>query len=220
MKKSVVSVLFFAFLGSAYSSAHAADIIAPEDPLVVNADQALPSEPVAERWGGAYVGISIGQGYLNDVITSIGAKAEGKDIVYGGFAGYNLQWGPVVVGAEIGGEKADIVFNDGSTIASKYMFGARLRGGLANDYVFAYGSIGVQHGITNEVPGLGLVAPMNKDTALELGAGVDVAITRNIAMGLDYTYAKYKKFGNFAIAGGHVDVETQKILLRLSYKFN
>jgi opacity protein-like surface antigen len=216
MKKSIVSVLFFAFFGSA----HAADIVPSEDPLVLNADQAVPAEPIAERWAGAYVGLSVGQGYLNDVITSIGAKATGEDIIYGGFAGYNLQWGPVVIGAEIGGEKADIMFTDGSTIASEYMLGARLRGGLANDYVFAYGSIGFQHGITNEVPALGLVSPMNKDTALQFGAGVDVAITRNIAMGLDYTYTKYEKFGNFAIAGGNVDVETQKLLFRLSYKFN
>jgi opacity protein-like surface antigen len=216
MKKTIVPVLFFACFGSA----HAADIVPFEDPLVLNADQTVAAEPIAERWAGAYVGLSIGQGYLNDVITSIGAKAAGDDIIYGGFAGYNLQWGPVVIGAEIGGEKADIMFTDGSTIASKYMLGARLRGGLANDYVFAYGSIGFQHGITNEVPGLGLVSPMNKDTALQLGAGVDVAITRNVAMGLDYTYTKYEKFGNFPIAGGNVDVETQKLLLRLSYKFN
>jgi opacity protein-like surface antigen len=216
MKKFIVPVMFFGLFGSAY----AADIVPSEDPLVINADQAVPAEPIAERWAGAYVGLSIGHGYLNDVITSIGAKATGEDIIYGGFAGYNLQWGPVVIGAEIGGEKADIMFTDGSTIASKYMFGARLRGGLANDYVFAYGSIGVQHGITNEVPTLGLVSPMNRDTALQLGAGVDVAITRNVAMGLDYTYTKYEKFGDFAIAGGYVDVETQKLLLRLSYKFN
>lgn len=211
MKKSVVSVLFFAFVGSA----NAASTDAADGPLVVNADQALPAAPVAERWAGAYVGLALGHGYLKDT-----APAEGDDSIYGGFAGYNLQWGPVVVGAEISGEKADIMFTDGSTIASKYLYSARLRGGLANEYVFAYGSIGVQHGVTNEVPFIGLVSPMNKDTALQLGAGIDVAVTKNLALGVDYTYTKYHKFGGFTVFGNTVDVEAQKILLRLSYQLN
>jgi outer membrane immunogenic protein len=211
MKKSFVSVLFFGFLGAA----HAADMPAENDPLVVDVEQASPAQPSADRWAGAYVGISAGHGWLTD-----SAPAEGDDSIYGAFAGYNLQWGPVVIGAEVGGEKADIMFTDGSTIASKYMYGARLRGGLANDYVFAYGSVGVQHGVTNEVPFIGLVAPMNEDTALQLGAGVDVAVTKNVALGLDFTYTKYEKFGDFTFFGTTVDVETKKLLLRLSYKFN
>lgn len=209
MKKSFASVIFFALLGSA----SAADITPVEDPMVVNIDQSAPAQPTAERWAGLYGGIAIGQGYLED-----SAPAKADDTIYGGFAGYNLQWGPVVIGAEVSGEKADIMFTDGSTIASKFMYGARLRGGLANEHIFAYGSVGVQHGVTNQVPAIGLLAPMNEDTALQLGAGVDVALTQNLALGLDYTYTKYKKFGGFVFFGNTVDVETKKILVRLSYK--
>ncbi len=217
MKNLLASVLFFAFSGTAF----AADILPTDDPLVVNADQIAPSAPAAERWAGAYVGVAIGHGYLNDVFPATGAKATGDDSVYGAFAGYNLQWGPIVLGAEVSADKADIMFTDGSTIASKYLYGARLRGGLANDWVFAYGSVGVQHGVTNEVPfPISLSAPMNRDTALELGAGIDFAVTNNIALGVNYTYAKYKEFGNFTFLGNTVDVETQKLLLRLSYNFN
>ena len=216
MKKSIASVMLFALL----SSAHAADIIAAEDPMVINVDQTVPAQPSADRWAGAYLGVSIGHGYLNDEIPAIGAKASGDDAVYGAFAGYNLQWGPVVVGAEVSADKADIMFTDGSTIASKYMYSARLRGGLANELVFAYGTIGIQRGVTNEVPLIGLFAPMNTDTALELGAGIDVAVTQNIALGLNYTYARYEKFGDYKFFGNTVDVETQKFLVRLSYQFN
>jgi outer membrane immunogenic protein len=211
MKNLLASVLFFALSGTSF----AADILPTEDPLVVNADQVTPAAPSADRWGGAYVGVAIGHGFLKDSL-----PATGDDTIYGAFAGYNLQWGPIVLGAEIGGEKTDIMFTDGSTIAAKHMYGAKLRGGLANDWVFAYGSVGVQHGVTNEVAFLGLVSPMNEDTALQLGAGIDFAVTNNLAVGVDYTYAKYEKFGNFVFLGNTVDVETRKILLRLSYRFN
>jgi outer membrane immunogenic protein len=211
MRNALVSVLFFALSGTAY----AADIVPVEDPLVVNADQLTPAAPAAERWAGPYVGVAIGHGFLKDSL-----PAEGDDTIYGAFAGYNLQWGPIVFGAEIGGEKTDIMFTDGSTIAAKHMYGARLRGGLANEWAFAYGSIGVQHGVTNEVAFLGLVSPKNEDTALQFGAGIDFAVTNNLALGVDFTYAKYEKFGNFSFLGNTVDVETKKLQLRLSYRFN
>jgi outer membrane immunogenic protein len=211
MKKLLVSVVFFALAGTAF----AADMVPADDPLVINADQTTPPEPVADRWAGPYVGIALGRGYLKD-----SAPAEGEDTIYGAFAGYNLQWGPIVLGVEATADKTDIVFNDGSAIASKYMYGARLRGGLANEYVFAYGSIGAQHGVTNKIPAFGLVSPFNEDTALQLGAGLDVAVTKNIALGADFTYTKYKEFGDFRFFGQTVDVETKKLMLRLSYRFN
>lgn len=205
MKKYIVS----AFLMIAAGAASAADIEPQDDAPVINASEAIAAEPIAERWGGFYVGAAIGQGYLTD-----SAPAKGNDAVYGAYAGYNKQWGNFVAGIEASADNADILFTDGSGIKSKFLYAARVRAGWANDRFFAYGSIGAQHGVTN------LPAPFAKDTALQLGAGVDVALTKHLSLGVDATFTKYKKFADFTFFGNTVDVDTKKVQARLSYTFN
>jgi outer membrane immunogenic protein len=210
MKKLLSSVLFFALAGTA----HSADIVAPEEPMVVNAEQITPAEPSSDRWAGAYFGVAIGQGYLADHAPLLNARAEGDDTIYGAFAGYNMQWGPFVAGVEASVDRANILFTDGSGIRSEFMYAAKLRGGLANDWAFAYATIGAEHGVTN------LPAPFSKDTTLQLGAGIDFAVTRNLAIGANFTYAKYRQFADFTFFGSTVDVETKKLMVRMSYQFN
>jgi outer membrane immunogenic protein len=205
MKKYLVSAVMLLAMNSAY----AADMVAPDDAPVINASETAVAEPVAERWGGFYVGAALGQGYLKD-----SAPATGHGWVQGAFVGYNKQWGNFVAGVEGTIDNADITFTDGSGIKSKVLYAARVRAGFANDWMFAYGSIGAQHGTTN------LPKPFAKDTALQLGAGVDFAVTKNITLGADFTYAKYKKFADFTFFGNTVDVETKKLQARVSYSFN
>jgi opacity protein-like surface antigen len=204
MKKRVV----LAFLYASMSAAHAADISAPDDIPVINASEITQAEPVTERWGGAYIGVAIGQGYLSDTV-----PAKGSNTVYGGYAGYNAQWGHFVAGVEVSADNSDITFNDGSGIKAKFMYAGRVRAGWANNWMLAYTSLGAQHGVTN------IPTPYSKDTALELGAGVDFAVTRHISLGANFTYAHYKKFADFPLFGG-VDVDTKKVQARLSYTFN
>lgn len=179
-----------------------------DEPEVIKADTSMaePAKmPVAERWGGAYVGVSLGYGFLKDTI-----PAEGKDWMFGGFVGYNLQWGNIVVGIEGSADHADILFDDGSGIASKQIFTARARAGWANDKVFIYGSLGAEHGTTINLP------PANaRDTAMQLGAGMEYAVTDKVAVGTDYTYTYYKEFGDLPL-----DVWTQRLQTRLIYSFN
>ena len=194
------------FLALATSGAFAADTIdAPAgDPQIITADGSTAA-PVSERWRGFYVGAAVGYGFLKDTI-----PAEGKDWVFGGYVGYNKQWGNFVAGVEGSIDYAYIMFTDGSGIKSEYLYSGRLRAGWANEMIFAYGSIGVQHGTTVNLP------PANsKDTALQLGAGIEFALTDKVSIGTDYTYAKYKNFGDLPL-----DVTTQKVQARLTYTFN
>ncbi len=188
------------------SGVFAADDVAkdmPSDPQVIEADDA--AAPVAERWGGFYVGAAVGYGFLEDTI-----PATGEDWVYGGYAGYNKQWGNFVAGVEGSFDYADILFTDGSGIKSRYLYTGRVRAGWANDKIFAYGSLGFQHGTTVNLP------PANsKDTALQFGAGLEYALTDKVSLGTDYTYTKYKNFGDLPL-----DVSTQKIVARVTYTFN
>lgn len=194
------------FLALATSGAFAADAndTSAGDPQIITADSSA-SAPVSERWGGFYVGAAVGYGFLKDTI-----PAEGKDWVFGGYIGYNKQWGNFVAGVEGSIDYADIMFTDGSGIKSEYLYSGRVRAGWANEKIFAYGSIGFQHGTTVNLP------PANsKDTALQLGVGLDFALTEKVSLGTDYTYAKYKNFGDLPL-----DVTTQKVQARLTYTFN
>ncbi len=200
MKKYIVSAIFLVLT----STANAADVAAPDDAPVINANDAALPEPVAERWGGFYVGAALGFGQATDTAP---AKADGT--AYGGFVGYNKQWGNFVAGVEATADSFDATFDDGSGIKSRFIYAGRVRAGWANDLIFAYGSIGAQQGVTN------IAAPFTKDTALQLGAGFDFAVTKNVGLGLDYTHASYKKFADLPI-----DVKTHKFQARLSYTFN
>ena len=200
-------LIFTAVLALAASGVPFASQSWADEPEVIKADAAAadqPTMPVGERWGGFYAGVSLGYGFLSDTI-----PAEGKDWIYGGFAGYNHQWGNFVAGLEGSIDKTDILFNDGSGIAGEYIYTARVRAGWANDKVFIYGSLGAEHGTTINLP------PANSsDTALQLGGGVEYAVTSNIALGTDYTYTKYKEFGDLPL-----DVTTQRLQARISYAF-
>lgn len=203
-------LILAAWLGSAATGAYAADVIdAPEsDPQVITADGGSVAAPSPSRWGGAYAGVALGAGFLWDSL-----DATGRDKVLGGYVGYNHQYNRFLVGAEFGAQSAPITFNDGSGVASKAFYQARVKAGLATDKWALYGTIGVQHATSNLalVPGTDPV----KNTTLQWGAGADYAINDRISTGLDYTYAFHENFGKSGI-----DVKVQQLLVRLSYKFN
>ena len=203
-------------------TAFAADLVpADEVPVIRAGDSVTPAEPSAARWNGVYAGASVGYGFLKDT-----APAEGKDWAFGGYVGYNYQMGNFVFGIEGDLDRAKIMFNDGSDVASDYIYAGRFRAGYATDSFLVYGTIGAEHGTvkSGNLVAFG-VTPDLKDTALQLGGGIDVAITNRISLGADYTYAKYKGFGDLSVKYPMVfpaplDVTTQKISARLTYTFN
>jgi outer membrane immunogenic protein len=201
-------LIFAAVLALAASGIPFAGNSLASEPEVIKADAVVsdkPAMPASERWGGFYAGVSLGFGFLEDTIPS-----QGDDWILGAFAGYNLQWANLVAGIEGGIDSADIEFDDGSGIASEYIYTARVRAGWANEKVFIYGSVGAEHGTTMNLP------PDNSsDTALQLGGGIEYAVTSNIAVGADYTHTKYKEFGDLPL-----DVSTERLQARLSYSFN
>ncbi len=199
MKRFLVPALLFI----CPSLAFAADAVAADPLSVIKSDGTRATTPSNERWGGSYVGLSLGGGKLWDSL-----NARGFDAIGGGFAGYNWQAGNVVVGLEGAMEFANVTFTDGSNVKSKEFYTGRVRGGWANEKIFAYGSVGVQHSTSGNFFGA-------NDTALQLGAGVDYALTGQVALGAEYSHAFYKSFDNTGI-----DVRTERFLTRLSYKFN
>jgi opacity protein-like surface antigen len=79
---------------------------------------------------------------------------------------------------------------------------------------YAYGLIGAEHALATApfAPGYEF-----KATTLVWGAGVDVAVTDRIALGIEYTRSSFKEF-DYPVFPIPVDVKMQKIQSRLTYK--
>lgn len=172
---------------------------------------ALPSAG-ASRWTGGYVGANMAYTMLSD-----SAPAKGKGVSYGGFVGYNIEViGRMVAGLEGAYSHMDIEFDDGSGVRGRDNFAARMRAGYAGDWFYAYGLIGGEHALATApfAPGVKF-----KDTTLLLGAGVDVAVTDRVSVGVEYTRSFFKEF-NYPTFPIPVDVTMQKVQSRLTYKIN
>lgn len=212
------------FLGSFAANATEAEVIPADQVEVLRPGTDMPAasqsnEPMSDRWGGAYAGASFGYGFLNDRGAPTG-PADGNDWIFGGHAGYNFQWGNFVAGVEANIDKADIMFTDGSAVKSDVLYAGRLRFGYGTDAFLVYATIGAEHGTTKRgnLAFFG-VTEDPKDTTLQLGGGVEFAVNRNISLGVDYTWAKYKNF-DAEVLPFPLDVTTQKVSTRLSYNFN
>jgi outer membrane immunogenic protein len=198
-------------------SAHAGGAAAPGDDMVIRAgidESPAPSSASADRWTGAYAGLSLGYGLLWD---SQDARARGMD--FGGFAGYNIRVaGPIVGGLEAEFNHINREFDDNIGVYAKDVMSAKLRLGYAHDRFFAYGLVGAQHA-TSVVPTFLSTSGQAADTTYMLGAGVDVAVTSKIALGAEYTRAVYHSF-DYPPTVLPIDVHVQRVNARLTYKIN
>jgi outer membrane immunogenic protein len=176
-----------------------------EAPVFAKAD-------MSNRWVGGYAGLQMSYTMLRDSL-----PAEGNGVTYGAFVGYNIPvMGRLVAGLEGSYSHMNIEFDDGSGVRGKDNFSARMRGGYAGDRFFAYGLIGAEHALATApfAPGYEF-----KDTTLVWGAGVDVAVTDRVAIGIEYTRSKFKEF-NYPVFPIPVDVTMQRVQSRLTYKIN
>jgi outer membrane immunogenic protein len=157
----------------------------PSDNMVIRAgidESPAPTAASADRWTGAYAGIAAGYALLWDTQN---AEANGAD--FGGFAGYNIPIrGPIVAGLEAEYMHIGREFDDFIGVIANETFTAKMRIGYAHDRFFAYGLVGAQHA-TAKVPFPHVPGLTSADTTYVLGAGVDVAVTKRIALGAEYT---------------------------------
>jgi outer membrane immunogenic protein len=199
------------------STAFAKDVLRPTmaEPTVINAESEpapLKAASFSSRWSGAYAGISGSYTMLKD-----SAPAAGSGATFGAFAGYNAQVTQnIVAGLEVNYGHIGLEFDDGSGVVGYDSLSLRMRGGYAHERFFVYGLVGLERSTATApfAPGFKFA-----DTALVYGAGVDVAITDRISLGVEYSRSKYEKF-DFPTFPLPVDVSTQKVQARLTFKFN
>lgn len=212
-------IIIAASISMIASVTFASNAASENDTTVIAADAqpaALKSTDFSNRWTGAYVGANLSYGMLKDNAPPAGAAANG--FIYGGFVGYNIEvMGNFIAGLEANYTRMNLEFDDNSGVKAVDSFSARFRGGYATDKFFAYGLIGAEHATATApfAPGVTF-----KDTALMLGAGVDIAVTDKIAVGVEYTRSFFAGFDypTFPLPVP-VDVTIQKVQMRVSLKF-
>jgi len=153
----------------------------------------------ANDWSGFYGGLQIGG---SDIDTSIGAPGDGTSI--GAFAGYNVQNGPLVYGAELDFDSTDYDIGPGAVMIDTT---ARLKGRIGTEVGkgLLYGTAGVVRASTDV---------LGNDTGYFYGAGYELQLGNGATAGLEVLQHEFDDFNSSGIG---VDVLTYKV--RIGFKF-
>ncbi len=222
-----------AAIAFAASTAQAADL--PSRYAPAPAYNALPTF----TWSGFYAGVNAGYGWSTGTSRyydpAFGVPGRGKGGFVGGAqAGYNYQFGMVVIGAETDIQYA-AVGNKGSSYGSTYYAGnsdgyfgtIRGRAGVAFDRAlvfgtagFAYGDIGGNKALDTE---LGFHRGNSNNWGWTVGGGVEYAITNQFTAKVEGLYVNLDTKDNYALADRvniRRDTEFGVVRAGLNYKFN
>ncbi|GGE45999.1 porin [Agaricicola taiwanensis] len=192
----------------------------------------VAAAPVAFNWTGFYLGAQVGYGWGEAGLEDFAGDYDVDGFNVGLYGGYNHQFvNNVVVGLE-----ADINYNDAdgdiglagvafSSTEFNWDGAVRARLGYAFDRVLVYVAGGVAFAdidLTNTVLG---VTVTDSDTTVgwTIGAGVEAAVTEQIAVRAEYRYTNYDDIdtGFVDLAGADIDgeLDNHKIMVGVSYKF-
>lgn len=193
----LLTILFSASLLGSAGLATAADAIeAPE------IDQARFG------WDGAYVGGSLGYGWLKDVDGQFTPPLhdKGEDYTFGAHAGYLFGMGNFVAGAEVEATKLGITYEGFNFITVENAYTVRARAGYAIDRFLVSADIGAAYLTTNFMD--------LKDWGWTAGAGIDYALTNNFTVGTHYSRYEFNEFD-----GTQIDGSVDQLTARVGYKF-
>ena len=152
-----------------------------------------PPSPVyaRERWAGFYVGAHLGGGWGNARPKGLSTDPVSIDGFLGGVhGGYNLQFGQVVVGAELdaswsGNDGMRFYAGPGAAVGANMDWMGSMRGrlGYAWDSFIVYGTAGLavsSLGVDTAGPG-GFSSTRERMSGLVYGAGVEMKLTPQVS---------------------------------------
>lgn len=212
-------------------------------------------EPNA-KWSGFYAGLNGGVGWTdtNWAMTSAfyanpRATTGGNAGMFGGHAGVQHQWGPIVLGVEASYSSGSITGNVVGPVAAfpndsfrtsvNDLFSGVGRLGFASNNMLFYGKGGFASGNVTLSGVSGVPVPnvaygtTDRLQGWTAGAGVEWMLHRNLVLGLEYDYVDLagKGYALSATNGGnglppfrpltitYGDVHVQTVMARLSFKF-
>jgi opacity protein-like surface antigen len=180
----------------------AGGLTAPIEEPVVYVETAVLPAPSAD-WTGGYAGVQLGYGDVN----SDGAGLDGNGAIGGVHAGYLVDFGQFVTGAELSYDAANIDLGAGTDSLDSV---ARLKliGGYDLGRTLIYASAGVARASAT-VGGAGL-----SDNGYFVGLGADYALTDQWAFGGEVLAHRFNDF-----AGTGVRLEATTIQAKMAYRF-
>ncbi len=186
------------------AQAFAADAVLAEPAPIV------APEASVYTWSGPYAGGFVGYNFAN-VDQSGGAKFDGEGVVGGVYAGYTLQSGGLVYGAE-GDVGASGLTAGGFNVATgvpissdSTAFGSlRALVGVAMDPIMLFATGGVA--VANKELTLGNASDDQTHVGFTVGAGVQAKVTDNVTSRVEYRYSDFEKqdydLGNVTVSSG------------------
>lgn len=198
------------------ASSQAADAIVDVPPT----PPAAPMEvaPVAS-WGGFYAGVQAGYGFGGDVNID-GDEYDMDGFVGGAFAGYNVQSGPWVFGAE-----GDVGYNGTETDEAGFSVEGGIEGSLRAragyevfNNVLLYGTAG--GAVANYEATVGTESDDQTHFGWTAGAGTDVKLTEKSFARLEYRYTDLGS-ETYTIGGvdSEVDASNHRVMVGFGMQF-
>jgi outer membrane immunogenic protein len=177
-----------------------------------------PPPVILSDWAGFYIGVEGGYGWAaTSFETATGNNAKPKGGLFGGFVGYNWQYGNVVAGVEGDFDAADIKATDAGGFRHKtdQLASARGRLGYAVAPNFlAFATAGAGWGHTEFSPGAGDVDQFG----WVVGGGVEYRIWGPLIARAEYLHYDFGKKGP-VLSDDNVKEKADVVKGGLSYKF-
>ena len=174
------------------------------------------NDPPAFQWSGAYVGVHGGTAF-----TRMPNPFAGRNGWSGGVqAGYNIQTGPAVFGAELegsylGGAEHNV---EGGKIKEKWRAAAKAKAGLAFDQTLVFGTAGIAM-TTFDKAGGGRDTDSRKLGYL-VGAGVEQAFAGGLSAKIEYDYIRTPNVETrSAFGNAKTDIGSQELKAGINYRF-
>ncbi|MCU0817461.1 MAG: outer membrane beta-barrel protein [Cypionkella sp.] len=172
--------------------------VAPE-PAVAPAP--APVVAPAADWTGGYVGAQLGYGDMG----APGTALDGDGFLGGVHAGYRMDFGQIVAGAELSYDRADIALNGGAKLDDVTRL--KLTAGYDLGPALLYGAVGAVRGSVDT--GAGSVS----DNGWLAGVGMDYALTDQWTVGGEVLNHKFNNFGGLS------DVDVTTVQARVGFRF-
>lgn len=202
MKKNIAAVVALSSAFAMGDAALAGGMTEPAPEPMVEA-AAVPVAAPSGDWTGGYVGAQLGYGNLG----SAGTALDGNGAIGGVHAGYRLDYGQIVAGAELSYDAAKIDLGTaGDTLDNVAKLKLSAGYDLGNTLLYVSGGA-VRASAT--VGGADL-----SDSGYFLGLGADYALNDQWTVGGEIANHHFSDFG-----GSGADIDAATVQARVSYRF-
>ncbi len=172
--------------------------------------------PLPFSWSGAYIG---GHGGLSFTETP-NPFADRNGLTGGLQAGYNLQFGPGVVGAEIEGSYLGGAEHEvwGGTIEERWRGAVKARGGFSFDRTLVFGTVG--YAMTKFSSDEGLRGSSEWKGGYLFGGGVEQGLAGGLSVKMEYNYVTTSGVKtNSAFGSSETDIGSHVLKGGINYRF-